>query len=127
MVPMWKLSRLQKFLLLQALAKRLGSAHPRAVLMFADVKTAAAGDRRCENGVNASISRACRRLAERGLILVVHLQAVTRTERYRLKKSRRERGSNYRSWQAGISLTPAGVQAALRLTRHGTQLPLFFE
>jgi hypothetical protein len=126
MVAARKLSRLQKFLLLEALAKRSALADPKALLMFAEITTAA-GHRHSENGVNASLSRACRRLRERGLVLVVHRPAITRAERYQLKQSSRRRGTNYRSWQAGISLTAAGFEAALRLTQRGTQLPLLLE
>ena len=126
MVAAQKLSRLQKFLLSEALAKRSAWADRKAVLVFAEIKTAA-GRRHSENVVNASLSRACRRLHERGLVLVVHRPAITPAERYQLKQPRRRRGTNYRSWQAGISLTAAGFEAALRLTQRGTQLPLLLE
>jgi hypothetical protein len=79
------------------------------------------------NAVNASISRACRRLQARGLVRVVHGPAITQAERYRLKKSKRGRVVAYRSWQAGIQLTDDGAIAARYLMPARTQLEMLLE
>jgi hypothetical protein len=76
------------------------------------------------NAVNASISRACRRLQTRGLVRVIHGPAITQSEQYRLKKSKRVRVLAYRSWQAGIKLTDEGAKEAHYLMPTGTQLPM---
>jgi hypothetical protein len=118
-----KLSALQKWLLCWALRKRWAAAHPAADSSFAEIKSVV-HDRGSSNAVNASISRACRRLQTRGLVRVVHGPAITQAERYRLKKSKRGRLMAYSSWQAGIQLTDDGTKAARHLMPAGTQLEM---
>jgi hypothetical protein len=118
-----KLSTLQKWLLCCALKKRWTAAHPAADISFAEIKSVAR-NRASSNAVNASISRACRRLQTRGLVRVVHGPAITPAERYRFRKSKRERAAAYRSWQAGIRLTDEGAKAAGLLMPAGTQLQM---
>ena len=84
-------------------------------------------NRGSSNAVNASISRACRRLQTRGSVRVVHGPAITQAERYRLKKPKRERLVAYSSWQAGIQLTDDGAEAARHLMPTGTQLEMLLE
>jgi hypothetical protein len=122
-----KLSAFQKWLLCWALRKRWVAAHPAAGISFAEIKSVV-GNRGSLNAVNASISRACRRLQTRGLARVVHGPAITQAERYRLKKSKRGRRLvAYSSWQAGIRLTDAGAKAAQHLMPAGTQLEILLE
>ena len=97
-------------------------AHPAAGISFAEIKSVVR-NYGSSNAVNASISRACRRLQTRGLVRVVHGPAITQSERYRLKKSKRGRVVADRSWQAGIKLTE-GAKAAQYLMPAGTQLQI---
>ena len=126
LVSVRKLSALQKWLLCWALKKRLAVRHLGAGISFAEIKLVAQNGV-MSNAVNASISRACRRLQTRGLVRVVHGPAITQAERYRLKRSKRERMVAYRSWQAGIQLTDDGAKAARYLMPAGTQLEMLLE
>jgi hypothetical protein len=122
LISVRKLSALQKWLLRWALRKRWAVAHPAAGISFAEIKSVVR-NYGSSNAVNASISRACRRLQTRGLVRVVHGPAITQSERYRLKKSKRGRVVADRSWQAGIKLTE-GAKAAQYLMPAGTQLQI---
>lgn len=117
---------MQKWLLCWALKNRWAALDPAAGLSFAEVKSALR-NRGSSNAVNASISRACRRLQRRGLVRVVHGPAITRAERYRLKKPKRGRVVAYSSWQAAIRLTDDGAKAAQHLMPAGTQLEILLE
>ena len=54
---------------------------------------------------------------------VVHGPAITRAQRYRLK-SKKAQAVKWRSWQAAIILTDAGVQTAQHVMPAGTQLSM---
>lgn len=118
-----KIVRLTEVAAILGTQREVGSGHPAADISFAEIKSVVR-NYGSSNAVNASISRACRRLQTRGLVRVVHGPAITQAERYRLKKSKRGRLVAYRSWQAGIRLTADGVEAANHLMRAGTQLQI---
>jgi hypothetical protein len=122
LLPAAKLSAFQKWLLREALKKRWAATNPAAGISFAEIISVANPNspKGVNNRINATVSRAARRLTARGLARVVHEPAITQAERYHLK-SKRAQAVKYRSWQAVIVLTDEGVKAAQHLMLAGTQ------